>query len=645
MMFLLSLLSIIVIGSAFLVFVSRKTGYIFSLPEFAGMSFLTGMAFAVFLMFFYSAIGLSFRSLNLAALPVFLFLVTFPGYMAKPQKIGEVISGGASPSEKDIAGKLLFWGITIQVLWILFLTLPYPAHSHDAVANYALKAKIFFLSSGIPSGFFSWGESTVAHTDYPLFLPFVMTWVYVFTGFNDVLVRLIMPLTYVGFLAVFFSLMKKLFDRSYAFLTVFILATIPQISDYASIIHADLILTAFVTTGALYLLLYARTGSLAELLLACFMMGSSVWIKNEGLVFTAVFCAVMVTLVLRTGQKDKKRVFRDVLRGLSLILAVAFPWLLTRSSLGTVNSDLDIKSLTAGRLMENIKEIPALLNLFQQEVFGPKKWNIFWVIFFAALVWKRQKLRQREIFYLSLFIGSSAMAYFAAYMCMTGENLYFYINTTISRFMLHFVGLSAILAGYLLYDDVKVKGRSQRFVFVDRDGVINRDGAGHTEFGYITRWKDFTFLPGVIEGFKDLTEGGYKSVVISNQQCVGKGIMTVPELETLTEKMRAAVREGGGSIEDVFYCTHTNQDNCSCRKPKDGLFIAARKKFGIKKFEGEYFIGDSERDIIAGKKAGLGTILVLSGKSSREDADRWEVKPDHICENFTDAVKVVMEAR
>jgi D-glycero-D-manno-heptose 1,7-bisphosphate phosphatase len=185
----------------------------------------------------------------------------------------------------------------------------------------------------------------------------------------------------------------------------------------------------------------------------------------------------------------------------------------------------------------------------------------------------------------------------------------------------------------------------KKYVFIDRDGVINVEGEGRTPYGYITAWEDFEFLPGVLEGLRKLTEAGYRNVVISNQKCVGRGIMTRQELDVLTAKMREAVEKEGGRVDEVFYCTHLDEDNCHCRKPKDGLFIEAREKLGLADLEDGYFIGDSERDIIAGRSAGLKTILVLSGKSGRGDEKAWTSRPDHICENFLEAVEVVMEER
>ncbi len=183
----------------------------------------------------------------------------------------------------------------------------------------------------------------------------------------------------------------------------------------------------------------------------------------------------------------------------------------------------------------------------------------------------------------------------------------------------------------------------QKYIFLDRDGVINKDGEFITEHGYITRWEDFQFLPGVLEGIKRLTEEGYKVIVISNQKCVGKGIMSEEELKSLTEEFSKAVEKSGGKIEKVYYCLHVDEDKCDCRKPEAGLFHKAQEEFNIDTFENKFFIGDSQRDMQAGQRVGLKTVLVLSGKSSRKDAEAWQYKPDHICETFRDVVDLVLK--
>lgn len=185
----------------------------------------------------------------------------------------------------------------------------------------------------------------------------------------------------------------------------------------------------------------------------------------------------------------------------------------------------------------------------------------------------------------------------------------------------------------------------KKVVFLDRDGVINEDGLGWTEYGYVTRPEDFRFLPGVLEAMKMFSEAGYRVVVISNQQCVGKGYMTEEDLEVLKKHIRAVVEDAGGKIDRIFYCIHLKEEDCPCRKPKAGLFLKAKDALGLVDISGSFYVGDTERDMQAGKAAGLSTILVLSGKSSREDTAGWANKPDHICGGLKEAAELIVNRK
>ena len=180
-----------------------------------------------------------------------------------------------------------------------------------------------------------------------------------------------------------------------------------------------------------------------------------------------------------------------------------------------------------------------------------------------------------------------------------------------------------------------------RYVFLDRDGVINKDPAGWTPHSYVTKPEDFIFLPGVFNAMKLFAKAGYKAVIISNQQGVGKGFFTVQELEAVNAAMVKGIKKAGGSVTAAYYCTHLTEQGCACKKPKPGMFFKAVEELGIQALEGKYFVGDTERDIQAGKAAGLKTILVLSGKSTREDAVKWEYKPDIVCEDLLEAAEFI----
>ena len=454
MSFIFSVLTLWGVGALFILLVIRRGKYGYSLTEFLSLSFFLGAGIIAYEFVTFHLLSISFHLSNLVLVPLVLFVLVFAHYAARPYRVKELAPIKEARRTWTLTEWLLLAGIIIQLAWIVMQVIPYPVHAHDAVANYALKAKMFYFSGGIPEGFFSLPEETVSHPDYPLLLPLVMTWVYSFTAFNDLIVNMIMPVVYVAFILLVFSQLRRIFSRPIALLASFFLATIPQLADYAVIIHADLVLTAFITCAFLYFVQYLRERGRIELMLASALFAFSLWVKNEAIVFTASFLAAFFVLALRSDEKG--RVFKDIAISVAVIAILASPWIYLKFTSGTsANSDLDIASLTFSKLLQNVKDIPIMLNLFQQEVFGPKKWNIFWPILFGAMVWKRKSLWKDECFYITLFLSLSTLAYFCAYMATTGQNLFFYVNTTISRFMLHFSGIALVLIVFLMHDDVE----------------------------------------------------------------------------------------------------------------------------------------------------------------------------------------------
>ena len=452
---MIPLLLMEVIGAFFVMLAIRRNGYGYSFAEFTSLSFLLGIGFAAYQLFLFHLFGIGFVLKNVAMIPAVMLLIMISVAFSKPQRLKVFASAGRG-QKWNASEWLLAAGIVFQLLWIILLVLPTPVHSHDAVANYALKAKIFYFAGGVPEGFFAWSEKTVAHPDYPLLVPFSMVWTYVFTGLNDVAVTMLMPAIYLAFIGLFYSQARRFFDRSYALLATFFLATVPQLVDYATIVHADLVLTAFVTCAFAYFLLYTRTRNVTHLVLSSLLIGFSVWIKNEAVVFAGAFAAVLIFFAARSDPSGKRRILREVIMSFIVIAVIAAPWLITRSLRASANVDMDLSSITPERLWQNVKDIPILLDLFQQEVFGPKKWNILWVIVFAGMIWKRKLLWKGECSYLILFLALSAAGYFAGYMFITGTSLYFYVNTTISRFMLHFCGVALLLLMFLLREEIRV---------------------------------------------------------------------------------------------------------------------------------------------------------------------------------------------
>lgn len=178
-----------------------------------------------------------------------------------------------------------------------------------------------------------------------------------------------------------------------------------------------------------------------------------------------------------------------------------------------------------------------------------------------------------------------------------------------------------------------------KIAFLDRDGVISI----FTPDDYIKNWNEFQFLQGAIEGLKMLVDNGFKIVIISNQAGIGRKIFSQQDLWDVTEKMQEELRKQGIELFKVYYCPHTSEDNCNCRKPKTGMIEKFISEYGDFNRSSVFFVGDSDVDIEVGAKSGMKTILVLSGKTkSIEETEKWSYKPDFVVANLQEAARIIV---
>src|SRR4051812_8525293 len=107
-------------------------------------------------------------------------------------------------------------------------------------------------------------------------------------------------------------------------------------------------------------------------------------------------------------------------------------------------------------------------------------------------------------------------------------------------------------------------------IFLDRDGVINENRADH-----VKTWDEFSFIPGVLDSLRDLTETGLRIFVVTNQGAISRGLMTRETLNDIHNRMMMHVFEAGGEITHVYHCPHDGHEDCDCRKPKSGMLLRA----------------------------------------------------------------------
>ncbi len=186
------------------------------------------------------------------------------------------------------------------------------------------------------------------------------------------------------------------------------------------------------------------------------------------------------------------------------------------------------------------------------------------------------------------------------------------------------------------------KDHMRKVVFLDRDGVINRDPAGWTAHSYVTEPEQFIFIDGALQAIRRLKEAEYMIFIVSNQAGIGKGFFSEEDLAAVNERMCAEIRRAGGDIDGTYYCVHQSSDGCDCRKPKPGLIKRALCEHNLSS-RGGYIVGDSARDIEAGSAMGLTTILVLTGKTGSGEAESWKVKPDYVVASITEAAVRILE--
>ena len=150
-----------------------------------------------------------------------------------------------------------------------------------------------------------------------------------------------------------------------------------------------------------------------------------------------------------------------------------------------------------------------------------------------------------------------------------------------------------------------------RLVILDRDGTINADSDE-----YVKSADEWQPLPGALDAIARLNHAGWHVVVASNQSGLGRGLFDVAALNAMHAKMHKLLTAAGGRIDAVFYCPHSPEEACACRKPLPGLFEQIGERYGMD-LHGVHTVGDTLRDLQAGAAMGCLPHLVLTGKGEK----------------------------
>lgn len=175
-------------------------------------------------------------------------------------------------------------------------------------------------------------------------------------------------------------------------------------------------------------------------------------------------------------------------------------------------------------------------------------------------------------------------------------------------------------------------------VFLDRDGVINANRSDYVRS--LEQWRP---LPGSIAAMVRLSSAGHPVIVITNQSAVSRGYCTEVDVSEIHDRLTLLVEEAGGLVTGIYHCPHHPDDLCTCRKPATGLIERARADHAMA--DGGWMVGDAASDIEMGLKAGLTTILVLTGRGSAQlELMRvsGRAEPHFIAADLSEAVDIIL---
>jgi len=161
----------------------------------------------------------------------------------------------------------------------------------------------------------------------------------------------------------------------------------------------------------------------------------------------------------------------------------------------------------------------------------------------------------------------------------------------------------------------------------------------------VTRWEDFHILPGVAAGIALLNHAGFSVVVVTNQRCVAKGLMTEADLQKMHERMADVLARAGAKIDATFYCPHEIEPACDCRKPAPGMLLTAARLHGID-LRTSWMIGDSDNDVEAGLNAGCKTARVIATDATsgeRALISEATITADMSASSLLDAIRQILK--
>jgi hypothetical protein len=352
--------------------------------------------------------------------------------------------------------------IALELSGTFFQAWLLPMEAYDAVSNWGLKAKAIFLAGGIPESFLRNPNYEVFHPDYPLLVPLLESYVYrCVAGLREPSVKMVFPLFLAGCVAILFAALRRAGQtRRSCLLFSFLLVSVPYLSEQATNGYADVVVTFYFGAGSLYLYLWQTTGRNLFLVLSALLTACAALTKNEGLLLVGIHLVwLAVVLLSRSGISNRSKLSCLGLY-ICILAVVLMPWYRFHESLGRRNDVINSEAVSAGLNWGRLNRVGPILYHLQTQVFGPKNWNLIWILFCAAVALRRRVMLRLPAVLFVCAVGLTVAAYMSVYLItpygVPPFDVTWHLRTSASRLLIHVLSQVVFLIGLAFGEMEKV---------------------------------------------------------------------------------------------------------------------------------------------------------------------------------------------
>ena len=436
---LFSLFTIIIIGYVIVELILKKLE-IFSMLELFAITFGVGCAVVVLEMFFMSSLKIRFTILNILVFQIPLYILAMHRFFKK----GHTPFGNIKKPKFSIIEIIFILFIVFNICYVLLVAISTPFTAWDTWTHWGYKAKIFFSKRTIDNHIFrKVGEGGCYNPDYPLLIPLLESYIWIFLGnLYEPYAKLLGVLYYVCILIIFYFGLKKIYKRSFALGFTLVLSSLPGISLLAPIGYADVPMGFYITAAVIYIWLYLKDKDFSYLLLGALFLGIGMWTKKEGISqwFAVVSSIIFLRFIKQIDLSKKSIIFL-----IALPLILILPWIIFRISHGLTKFAY-YDPVEPFSLLEP-KRLPMILSLLVQQLIDVWQWNLLWIIFIITLFISFRRSKAENMFLL-YFILLQMTIYVVVHFLLPNEleRLRWHILNTFDRI---FAQIAAIVLFFI----------------------------------------------------------------------------------------------------------------------------------------------------------------------------------------------------